>query len=303
MSDVAASLLRTLVDSSPHGVALVDVLDPDHPVVYVNAAFLAVTGYAADELMGRNLRILQGKQRDQDGRQHLREALERSETCQVILRNYRKDGSAFWNQFSVVPLRDAEGRVSHFAAFYREPRPDREPAASVQATQPQAILRDDRLTGLYSWLYLEELLKRDWAIAQRDRHSLTVFSIDIDALELYNTTFGRAAGDSTIRRVGHCVAGCLRRASDATSRIEGGSYLAFAAGLSMEQALNMARVVAEKVSDLRIHHPRCAVLRFVTVSVGVANAIPEKSQGHESLVQHAHRRLQAAKQSGRNTVC
>jgi diguanylate cyclase (GGDEF)-like protein/PAS domain S-box-containing protein len=303
MFDFPPSLLRTLIDSSPQGVALVDVLDPDHPVVYVNASFLTMTGYAADELIGRNLRILQGKHRDQDGRQRLREAVERSETCQVILRNYRKDGSAFWNEFAMLPLRDAQGRVSHFAAFYREPRPDREPAASVQATQPQAILRDDRLTGLYSWLYLEELLKRDWAIAQRDRHSVAVFSIDIDALELYNTTFGRAAGDSTIRRVGHCIAGCLRRASDATSRIEGGSYLAFAVGLSMEQALALGRVVAERVRDLRIHHPRCTVLRFITVSVGVANAIPEKSQGHESLVQHAHRRLQAAKQSGRNTVC
>jgi PleD family two-component response regulator len=73
--------------------------------------------------------------------------------------------------------------------------------------------------------------------------------------------------------------------------------------LSAEQAQNLGKVVAERVRDLRVHHPRCTVLRFISVSIGVANAVPEKSQGHESLVQHAHRRLLAAKQSGRNSVC
>jgi len=83
--------------------------------------------------------------------------------------------------------------------------------------QPTAVaVRDDRLTGLFTLPYLEELLKRDWAMAKRDGRSIAVFAIDVDALDLYNATFGRAAGDSAIRRVSHCVSGCLRRA--ATSR-------------------------------------------------------------------------------------
>jgi diguanylate cyclase (GGDEF)-like protein/PAS domain S-box-containing protein len=303
MSDINLQVLRNLLDASPQAVALVDAQNPDHPVVYVNASFQTLTGYTTEDLLGRNLRILQGKNRDQDERHRLREAMAAGENCQAILRNYRKDGSTFWNEFSVQPLRDADGKVSHFAAFYREPRPDREAQPVVQPTQSHGMLRDDRLTGVYSWPYFEELLKRDFAIAQRDHHSLTVFSIDIDALELYNTTFGRGAGDSTIRRVGHCIAGCLRRASDATARLEGGSFVAFAVGLSAEQAQNLGKVVAERVRDLRIHHPRCAVLRFISVSIGIANAVPEKSQSHDSLVQDANRRLLAAKQSGRNTVC
>jgi diguanylate cyclase (GGDEF)-like protein/PAS domain S-box-containing protein len=302
MAEIDAQLLRIMIDGSPQAVALVDVQSPDHPVVYVNRSFQALTGYAADELTGRNLRILQGQNREQEGRHRLREAVSRGEPCQAILRNYRKDGTPFWNEFSVMPLRDAQGNVSHFAAFYRDSRPEREATGSLQPP-PLGMLRDDRLTGLYTWIYVEELLKRDWAVAQRDRHSISVFSIDIDALELYNTTFGRAAGDSTIRRVAHCIAGCLRRASDATARIDGGGFVAFAAGLTEAQALLLAGVVAERVRDLRIHHPRSTVLRFVSVSVGVANAIPDNSQAYDTLVQQAHRRLQTAKQSGRNTVC
>ena len=117
-------------------------------------------------------------------------------------------------------------------------------------------------------------MKRDWAIAQREHRSIAVFAIDIDALDLYNATFGRAAGDSTIRRVAHCVSGCLRRSSDATARIDGGNLMAIAPGLTTEQALKLGQLMTERVRDLRIHHPRCAVLRYVSVSVGVCAAVP-----------------------------
>ena len=105
--------------------------------------------------------------------------------------------------------------------------------------------------------YLEELLKRDWAVAQREKRSIAVFAIDIDALDLYNATFGRAAGDSTIRRVAHVVSGCLRRSSDVTARIDGGSLIAFAPGLTTEQALRVGQLMAERVRDLA--HPSSAL--------------------------------------------
>ena len=96
------------------------------------------------------------------------------------------------------------------------------------------------MTGLYTLAYLQELLKRDWAIAQREQRSIAVFAIDIDALDLYNATFGRAAGDSAIRRVSHCVSGCLRRSSDVTARIEGGNLMAFAPGVDLDRARALA---------------------------------------------------------------
>jgi PAS domain S-box-containing protein len=88
-------MYRRLVDSSPEGVVLIDAQGSDHPVVYANRAFEALTGYSAAELTGRNLRLLQADDREQDGRHRLRDALSRGETCRVLLRNYRKDGSLF----------------------------------------------------------------------------------------------------------------------------------------------------------------------------------------------------------------
>jgi diguanylate cyclase (GGDEF)-like protein/PAS domain S-box-containing protein len=298
---------RRMLESSPVGVVLVDAQDAGHPVAYVNPGFEALTGYAAADLIGKNLRLLQSDDRDQDARHRLREALAKGETCRVLLRNYRKDGSVFWNETTVIPLRDAEGRITHFVGHHRDagerlridPKLTRDSMSGAQ--QPTSVaIRDDRLTGLFTLPYLEELLKRDWAIAQREGRSIAVFAIDIDALDLYNATFGRAAGDSAIRRVSHCISGCLRRASDVTARIDGGSLMAFAPGLSNDQAMQLGQTMAERVRDLRIHHPRSAVLRYVSVSVGVGAAIPDVKDGPTMLIEKSQRHLKLAKQSGRN---
>jgi two-component system cell cycle response regulator len=307
MTEFDQGLYRRLVESSPEGVALVDAQGNDHPVIYVNPAFEALTGYAAADLLGRNLRLLQADDREQDGRHRLRDALSRGETCRVLLRNYRKDGSLFWNEMTVMPLRHADGCVTHYAGHHRDAgeRLRIDPKASKDslsgAHQPTAIaVRDDRLTGLYTLPYLEELLKRDWSVAHREQRSIALFAVDIDALDLYNTTFGRAAGDSTIRRVAHVISGCLRRSSDVTARIDGGSLIAFAPGLPIEQALRVGQLMAERVRDLRIHHPRSAVLRYISVSVGVCCAIPGASDSPSDLLQKAQQQLQFAKKSGRN---
>ena len=302
-----ADLYRRLIETSPEGVVLVDAQNPERPVIYANPGFETLTGYSAGELLGRNLRFLQGEDRDQDARHRLRDALGRGDACRVLLRNYRKDGTLFWNEMTVLPLLGADGKISHFVGHHRDagerlridPKLARDSLSG--AHQPTGLaIRDDRLTGLYTLPYLEELLKRDWAIAQREKRTIAVFAVDVDALDLYNATFGRAAGDSTIRRVAHVVSGCLRRASDVTARIDGGSLIAFAPGLSLEQALRIGQQMAERVRDLRIHHPRSAVLRYVSISVGVCAAAPEAADSPSSLLQKAQTQLQIAKKAGRN---
>jgi diguanylate cyclase (GGDEF)-like protein/PAS domain S-box-containing protein len=307
MTDFDADLYRRLVDSSPEGVVLVDALDSSHPVIYANPGFTALTGYSAAELIGKNLRLLQTDDREQDGRHRLREALGRGEMCRVLLRNYRKDGTVFWNEMTVLPLRAQDGRVTHFVGHHRDagerlridPKLTRDSLSG--AHQPTAVaIRDDRLTGLFTLPYLEELLKRDWSVAQRENRSIALFAVDIDALDLYNTTFGRAAGDFTIRRVAHVVSGCLRRSSDVTARIDGGSLIAFAPGLTHEQALRVGQLMAERVRDLRIHHPRSAILRYISISVGVCAAAPNAGDSPSNLLEKAQQQLQVAKKLGRN---
>jgi PAS domain S-box-containing protein len=94
-----------------------DALDPDQPLMWVNSAFTATTGYSREEAIGRNCRFLQGPDTDPAARRHLRDAIDRGVSASVTLLNYRKDGSEFWNQVDISPVRDADGQVAHFVGI------------------------------------------------------------------------------------------------------------------------------------------------------------------------------------------
>lgn len=107
-------VLSQILDACVNGITLSDPDQPDNPIVYANKAFERVTGYARDEILGRNCRFLQGSDRDQPEVGRIREALRDHVPVTVILRNYRKDGSLFYNQFTIRPLIDPEGKVIYY---------------------------------------------------------------------------------------------------------------------------------------------------------------------------------------------
>lgn len=107
-------VLSQILDTVVNGVTLSDPDQPDNPIVYANEAFELITGYDREEIIGRNCRFLQGEDHDQPELTRIREALEQHETVTVTLRNYRKDGSLFYNQFTIRPLFDREGRLIYY---------------------------------------------------------------------------------------------------------------------------------------------------------------------------------------------
>jgi two-component system sensor kinase FixL len=113
----AEELLRVqqrAIEAASSGILITDPNRPDNPIVICNPAFLDITGYSADEVMGLNCRFLQGNDRDQQEIRQLREAIAAERECRVVLRNYRKDGTMFWNDLQVSPVHDAAGHVTHF---------------------------------------------------------------------------------------------------------------------------------------------------------------------------------------------
>ncbi|WP_148616389.1 SpoIIE family protein phosphatase [Nocardioides rubriscoriae] len=94
-----------------------DALDPEQPLVWINPAFTASTGYEFDEAVGRNCRFLQGEDTDEFGPRRMREAIAQGVSTSVTLLNYRKDGTPFWNQVDLSPVRDLEGRIAHYVGI------------------------------------------------------------------------------------------------------------------------------------------------------------------------------------------
>ena len=102
------------LDSINNGVLISDARLPDYPVIYSNKAFERITGYSREDVLGTNCRFLQGPGTDPDAIDEIRQALQEERSCRTILKNYRKEGSPFWNELTLAPVRDEEGTVTHF---------------------------------------------------------------------------------------------------------------------------------------------------------------------------------------------
>jgi PAS domain S-box-containing protein len=130
-------MLDRAIAAATNGIVISDVDLPDMPIIYANPAFERITGYHTDEIMGRNCRFLQGKDHDQPGLDELRQALREQRSCDVVLRNYRKDGTLFWNELSIAPIHDEHGRLTHFVGVQNDV------TARVNAEDALKKARDD----------------------------------------------------------------------------------------------------------------------------------------------------------------
>jgi diguanylate cyclase (GGDEF)-like protein/PAS domain S-box-containing protein len=302
MGEWSVEFLRGVLDAAPEGIVVCESGAADQPVMYANAAFQRLSGYSWDELVGQDLRRLQGSDREQEGRTRLREAIGRGESCRALMRNYRKDGSQFWNEVVIQPMRGGEGNVTHIVGFHRDVG-ERAPRADLRrAPGLPSWLREDRLSGLHSRAYFEELLLHDWQIGVREAQPLTLMMFDIDELGSYNDTYGRPAGDACIRRVAGVIGASFKRGADLVARWEGDCIVALVRNGDVGAVPEFANSVARKVLGQHIHHPRALRQKFVTVSIGAVSLNPTAERSMEQLIQAATRALQRAKESGEERV-
>ncbi|WP_375497489.1 PAS domain S-box protein [uncultured Nostoc sp.] len=104
---------RALAATS-NGIIIADARLAHHPVIYVNPAFEQITGYSATDVIGQNCRFLQRTDNQQPALKELRSSIKTGISCKVVLRNYRKDGTLFWNELSISPIHDENGKLTHF---------------------------------------------------------------------------------------------------------------------------------------------------------------------------------------------
>ncbi|MDA2919004.1 GAF domain-containing protein [Desulfobacterota bacterium AH_259_B03_O07] len=100
--------------SVTNGILITDARQPDNPIIHCNPAFEKITGYSRDEIIGRSCRFLQNDDNDQEGIKELRKAIEVGREHKVLLRNYKKDGTFFWNELTISPVEDESGKLTHF---------------------------------------------------------------------------------------------------------------------------------------------------------------------------------------------
>ncbi|WP_256402879.1 PAS domain S-box protein [Halorubrum salinum] len=138
------------LENAPVGITLTDPSQEDNPMTYVNKRFSEVTGYEKEDSIGRNCRFLQGERTDPDQIETIRDAVNEVESTETTLLNYRKDGTKFWNQLSISPVKDENGELETFVGFQKDitDKKEREQRLEtyelvVQAMNEVAYLVDD----------------------------------------------------------------------------------------------------------------------------------------------------------------
>lgn len=149
--------LQRAVEAAPIGVSVTDPDLSDNPLVYVNDTWGEFTGYDTEEMLGRNPRLLQGLGTDSETKARLAEAIKNEEPTTVELRNYRKDGTPFWNELTIAPIFDENDELTHYVGFQIDVTDRREAIELAEEraeklSQHRQTLRRllDRIDGLLS---------------------------------------------------------------------------------------------------------------------------------------------------------
>ncbi|MGQ9860752.1 MAG: PAS domain S-box protein [Thiobacillaceae bacterium] len=149
-------LLARALEASVDGIAISDAGQPDVPLIYVNPAFERMTGYSREELLGRNCRFLQNSETQQPGLDTIRLALKQGQPARAVVRNYRKDGTPFWNELTLAPVRDEAGRLTHYIGVAKDVTARVEAAVALKRSQ-DLLHEAQRIARLGNWvLHLDD---------------------------------------------------------------------------------------------------------------------------------------------------
>ena len=198
-------LLRRAIEAANNGIAISDLKQPENPFVYVNPAFEQITGYSSDEVVGRNGRFLLGRDRGQPELAKLVSALRQHQSAEVVLKNYRKDGSLFWNDLSMAPVRDESGEVGHYVSVINDMT-----QSKLYQQQLERLSSYDELTGLANTSLLRDRLEQSLIHARRnDCHSALVM-LDLDRFKMLYQSAGLTATDRVLCTIGERIASGVR---------------------------------------------------------------------------------------------
>lgn len=269
MTQPPQSAAESVMEACSEGILIGDLCARGHPIVSVNAAFEAITGYSAAEALGKNCRYLQGSDRLQPEIGEIRAALAERRACSVTLRNYRRDGTMFRNALRLLPLADETGEITHFLGLMRD------------VTEVAGV---DRLTGLLDrYGLLDRLAASDTAAGT----VVLMVKLDIVRFHDVNHGFGYEVGDALLRATATRLAALP---AVATARV---GTNAFALAFRLNDPGRATTLVDDILELLQPRFPLPGADLSVQFAAGYALGLPHGDPLH--LVRQAGAALQRSK--------
>jgi diguanylate cyclase (GGDEF)-like protein/PAS domain S-box-containing protein len=284
-------LRERVIEASANAIILCSAKAPEHAIEYVNPAFERITGFSAQEVLGRGLDFLHGSSQNQGSIEQIHAALRDHGECQARVRNHRKDGSGYWSDLFIAPVQDQQGDVSHFvvAQYDISAAMGYEAEIEYQATH-------DSLTGLANRNLLRERVNDAIAGARRKGGAFWIAFLDLDRFKFVNDTMGHEAGDTLLKIVAGRLLASVRE-TDTVARVGGDEFM-LVLPENPEDGTGVAvlsRVMEAIAQPIMIEGQEF----FITCSVGVAT-YPTDAETAESLARYADIAMYRAKELGRN---
>ncbi len=284
---------------------LVPLATPIHRIIYVNEAFENHTGYSRREVIGRSPGLLQGQGTQQTELSRIRLALRESKPVHAELINYKKDGTLFWLELDITPIKDTQDVATHWVSVARDVTLRKSSEEEIEY-----LAFYDPLTQLPNRQMLMERLER--ALTQSKTRSRgepadiygALMFIDLDNFKTLNDTLGHATGDLLLRKVASRLGACVRL-SDTVARLGGDEFVVMLEGLPDDilEASDYSRDVAQRIL-LALSEPYdlAGLQHESTCSIGVT-IFSKRRQNLSDLLKQADLAMYHAKASGRNAVC
>ena len=268
------------------------VTNLDGRIVDVNPAFSKITGYAREEVLGRNPRMMKSGRHDASYYGDMWRSLVTVGAWQGEVWDRRKSGEVYPKWLSINSIRDPNGSVTHYVGIFSDIS-----CAKRSEEQVERTAHFDGITGLPNRLLFRERLRQAVARANLHESHLGVLFLDIDDFQRINDGLGHRTGDDLLTSVGGRVLALLRE-TDTVARLSEDEF-----GVVLPEVEDAASVaiVARKILDAFRDPFRLGDQDvFATASVGVA-LFPDDAGDVESLLRDADTAMYHAKQAGRNT--
>ena len=279
--------LSLAVEQSPNSIVIANI---DANIEYVNDAFLKLTGYSRDEVIGKNSRILQSGKTPAATYDDMWAHLSRGETWRGELINKRKDGSEYIELAQITPVRQTDGRISQFLATKENITEARKAEARIER-----LAHFDQLTGLPNRSLLNDRFNYVHSLAQRSGEPLAVMFLDLDHFKNINDTLGHTIGDELLMEAARRIKATLRE-EDTVSRQGGDEFMLILHATDAKGAAYVATKLIEVVSQpCQIEHYELTT----TASIGIA-IYPHDGEDFETLSRNADTAMYRVKQGGRN---
>ncbi|MFT5720186.1 MAG: diguanylate cyclase (GGDEF)-like protein/PAS domain S-box-containing protein [Motiliproteus sp.] len=280
-------LMLRAIESANNGIAISDLSQDDKPYVYVNPAFEQITGYSSEEAVGHNGRFLLGDDKQQLGIEKLKLALHEQSNVGVVLRNYHRNGSMFWNELSMAPVRDDQGSATHYVSIIN----DITQSKSYQE-QLEKLSNYDALTGLANKNLLRDRLEQSLIHAGRSERHTALLMLDLDRFKMLNQSIGISATDTVLQALATRLRQTVRQ-GDTLARLGSDVFAIVLHDISdLEDIAPVVRQLMMQVSEPLDAGPQGMAL---TCSIGIA-VYPQDGVAASELLCNAEAALSKAKE-------